>query len=140
VWLRVGREGQMTERGPLFTCIDCAPVLDWLLRGRVQSLALHEGGIVVERGRGKDFVPWSSVERVIAADAGAAGLYELGWGGDTIKLSAETRGVRDAMQLAASRAGLEWIVMRAGGRRLPPMAIRPQLAANLRASGAVEDT
>lgn len=45
-----------------------SPLFGWLFRSQVRALAVHEHGLVVERGNATDVVPWSEVGQVMAGE------------------------------------------------------------------------
>jgi len=130
--------GQQIDRAEL------SPFLGWLFKSKVRALAVHQHGLVVVTGAGTTFVPWANVQSVLAGTAhrtsstsssvpGQA-FFEVAYdGGNRVKMpaaAARLSGQRIA-DLIVKHANLEWLAL---GHQLPPMAVRPDMAANLRAS------
>jgi hypothetical protein len=113
----------------------------------VRSIAAHEQGLVIERGTGRTFIAWAKVRSLTAGTAEvispptgktslASSFFELHCEGEPpIKLSPRAAARCASLTSAiVERANLEWFQPEFRGRRLPPMAVRPEVAANLRSS------
>ncbi len=128
-----------------------SPLFGWLFKSRVRAIVVHEHGLVVQRGSGGTFVEWTRIERILSGglepptksgtdlevedlteiERATDDFYELEIvGGDRIRL--DGGGARRIAHTIADRAGLEWFELES--KRLPPMAVRPSVAASLRRS------
>ena len=134
--------GQLLER------LELSPPLAWLFRSQLRSLTVHEHGLVVERGTGTRFIPWAKIRSVTAGQAetvanasgttmSVRGFFKLEWeDGPPVQLPASAARVsgQRLAQLVVERANLEWFYGEASGRQLPPVAVKPHVATNLRAA------
>ena len=128
--------------------VELSPRLRWLFKSKPRALAVHEHGLVVETGAGTALVPWTEVRSVIGgvvdvtSTAGARGggahthyvIAYLGGGELTLRAGSARPDYRRLVELIVEKANLEWFQGSLGGRALPPMAVKPEAAKNLRAS------
>ncbi len=144
----VGYRNEVAPDSSHHARIELSPLLGWLFRSRPRALAISDAGLVVERRRGTTVVPWTEIESmtggimdVVARDSGAAthtsAAYELQLrGGEKISFGARNAAsvVAPFAEAIVQRAGLEWVDLVVGGRRLPSVAVSPQAAHRLRAN------
>ena len=138
--------GQQIER------VKFSTFMGWVFRSKVRSLAVHENGLVLERGTGLTFIQWNEIQSIIVGAAelvsktvGEGGtpthshsFFELQYAGSQrVKLSASAAAALSRTSVTdrvVDKANLEWVQPEVSGRQLPPMAVKPEVAADLRAS------
>jgi len=128
--------------------VELSPRLSWLFRSKPRALAVHERGLVIERGAGTTLVPWTDIQSVVGgmvdvtstvgARVGAAhtqyAIAYLGGGELTLSARAARPDYKRLVDLIVEKANLEWLQGSLGGRALAPMAVKPEAAEALRAS------
>ncbi|MCB9679823.1 MAG: hypothetical protein H6737_32250 [Alphaproteobacteria bacterium] len=117
------------EPGPEIDRVEFSPWFGWLFRAQVRALTVHEHGLVMVRGTGTEFVPWSDVGQVMAGERGlrsrstgeASDVFHyfiLVVRGEVIEMPsqiARQAGQRIAMHIA-ERAQLQWMDLPNGMR------------------------
>ena len=136
------------NHGEQIATVAFAPFMGWLFRSKIRFLSLCQHGLVVERGTGTNFIPWSAIERLIAGIADRVSTkientslvystFEICYGNEQT-VRAPSRVAKLCVDKMASHiiknAKLEWFYGTVNGRPLPPMAVKPEVAENLRAS------
>ena len=139
------------EPGAQIDRVELKPLFGWLLRSRVRVLALHEHGLVIERGNATTFASWNAVQFLVSGiwdrvsqetgtvEASVSSFHFTLVNGETIKLPAAlalAHGARLAAVIV-EKAGLEWVhfgSQQIAGMPMLPMAVTPAFAANLRLS------
>jgi hypothetical protein len=108
--------------------VELHPRLGWLRRWRPRAVAADAGGLAIERAGGAERVGWDEIDAVVDGD-----VVLIEARGRVVARVPDVDGAERLVAAVVERAGLEWVepARRRGG--LPRMAVRPAVAARLRA-------